>query len=61
MNTTTRIIIGANAYASVKYSVDDIDGLHIGTIDFPLFSDNYMDALYEMTNLCVEVEDTGVW
>ena len=36
MNTTTRIIIGANAYASVKYSVDDADGLHIGTIDFPL-------------------------
>ena len=32
MNTTTRIIIGANAYASVKYS----DGLHIGTIDFLL-------------------------
>jgi hypothetical protein len=36
MNTTTRIIIGANAYASVKYSVDDADGLHIGTIDFLL-------------------------
>jgi len=36
MNTTTRIIIGANAYASVKYSVDDTDGLHIGTIDFLL-------------------------
>lgn len=32
MNTTTRIIIGANAYASVKYSVDG----HIGTIDFLL-------------------------
>ena len=32
MNTTTRIIIGANAYASVKYN----DGLHIGTIDFLL-------------------------
>ena len=26
-----------------------------------LSSDNYMDALYEMTDLCVEVEDIGVW
>jgi len=36
ISTTTRIIIGANAYASVKYSIDDADGLHIGTIDFLL-------------------------
>ena len=36
MNTTTRVIIGAHAYASVKYRVDDADGLHIGTIDFLL-------------------------
>jgi hypothetical protein len=26
-----------------------------------LFANNYEDALYEMVDLCVEVEDTGVW
>lgn len=36
VNTQTRIIIGASAYASVQYTTTEADGFHIGTIDFKL-------------------------
>lgn len=36
VNTKTRIIIGASAYASVQYTITDGEDFHIGTIDFKL-------------------------
>ena len=36
ISTTTRIIIGASAYASVKYNMTDAGDFYIGTIDFKL-------------------------
>ena len=36
LTTSTRIIIGASAYASVRYSINDGEDIHCGTIDFLL-------------------------
>lgn len=36
ISTTTRIIIGASAYASVKYRMTDARDFYEGTIDFKL-------------------------
>ena len=36
VNTSTRIIIGCSAYASVQYTITDGEDFHIGCIDFKL-------------------------
>lgn len=36
VTTQTRIIIGAAAYASISYTINDADAFHCGTIDVKL-------------------------
>lgn len=36
VKTETRIIIGASAYASIKYTTDSAEEFHCGTIDIKL-------------------------